>query len=58
MKHFLDVQNGPVFALFLYVFTNFFLVLLIKKAFLRLLLCIFHNRQKNAGNLPDAAGNM
>ena len=46
MKHFLDVQNGPVFALFLYVFTNFFLVLLIKKAFLRLLLCIFHNRQK------------
>lgn len=46
MKHFLDVQNGPVFALFLYVFTNFFLVLLRKKAFLRLLLCIFHNRQK------------
>lgn len=46
MKHFLDVQNIPVFALFLCVFTNFFLVLLIKKAFLRLLLCIFHNRQK------------
>lgn len=46
MKYFLDVQNGPVFALFLCIFTNFFLVLLIKKAFLRLLLCIFHNRQK------------
>lgn len=47
MKHFLDVQNITVFALLLCVFTNFFLVLLIKKAFLRLLLCIFHNRQKN-----------
>lgn len=46
MKYFLDVQNGPVFALFLCIFTNFFLVLLIKKVFLRLLLCIFHNRQK------------
>lgn len=46
MKHFLDVQNGPVFALFLCGFTNFFLVLLIKKVFLRLLLYIFHNRQK------------
>lgn len=46
MKHFLNIQNGHIFALFLCVFTNFFLVLLIKKAFLRLLLCIFHNRQK------------
>lgn len=46
MKHFLNVQNGPVFALFLCIFTNFFLVLLIKKDFLRLLLCIFPNRQK------------
>ena len=58
MKHFLNVQNDHVFALFLCIFTNFFLVLLIKKAFLRLLLCIFHNRQKNAGNRPDAAGSM
>ena len=46
MKHFLNVQNGHVFALFLCIFTNFFLILLIKKGFLRLLLCIFHNRQK------------
>jgi len=58
MNHFLDVQNGHVFALFLCIFTNFFLVLLIKKAFFRLLLCIFHNRQKNAGSRPDAAGSM
>ena len=42
----MDVQNGPVFALFLCIFTNFFLILLIKKGFLRLLLCIFQNRQK------------
>ena len=46
MKHFLNIQNGHIFALFLCIFTNFFLVLLIKKVFLRLLLCIFHNRQK------------
>ena len=46
MKHFLDVQNIPVFALFLCIFTNFFMVLLRKKTFLRLLLCIFSNRQK------------
>lgn len=46
MKHFLNIQNGHIFALFLCIFTNFFLVLLIKKDFLRLLLCIFPNRQK------------
>lgn len=46
MKHFLDVQNGHVFALFLCIFTNFFLALLIKKDFLRLLLCISTNQQK------------
>ena len=46
MKHFLNVQNGHVFALFLCIFTNFFLILLIKKGFLRILLCIFPNRQK------------
>lgn len=45
MKHFLGIQNGPVFALFLCIFTNFFLVLLRKKAFLRLLLCIFTNHK-------------
>ena len=47
MKHFLNIQNGHIFALFLCIFTNFFLVLLRKKAFLRLLLCIFTNRQKS-----------
>lgn len=36
----------PCFCFVFVYFTNFFLVLLIKKAFLRLLLCIFHNRQK------------
>lgn len=41
--------------MFLCIFTNFFLVLLRKKAFLRLLLCIFTNRQKNADSRPDAA---
>ena len=46
MKHFLNIQNGHILALFLCIFTNFFLVLLIKKDFLRLLLCIFPNRQK------------
>lgn len=46
MKHFLGVQNGSIFVSFLCIFTNFFLVLLRKKAFLRLLLCIFSNRQK------------
>lgn len=54
MKHFLSVQNGSVFALFLCIFTNFFLVLLKKRTFLRLLLCIFTNRQKTADNRPDA----
>ena len=32
--------------MFLCIFTNFFLILLRKKTFLRLLLCIFTNRQK------------
>ena len=45
MKHFLGVQNGPVFALFLCIFTNFFLVLLRKRTFWWLLLCIFTNRK-------------
>lgn len=34
------------------------MVLLRKKTFLRLLLCIFTNRQKNTGSRPDAAGSM
>lgn len=46
MKHFLDVQNGSVFVSFLCIFTTFFLILLTKRAFLRLLSCIFTN-QKN-----------
>lgn len=46
MKHFLDVQNGIAFTLFLCIFTNFFLVLLREKAFSRLLLCISTNQQK------------
>lgn len=46
MKHFLGVQNGSIFVSFLCIFTNFFLILLIKKGFSRLLLCIFSNRQK------------
>ena len=46
MKHFLGVQNGSIFVSFLCIFTNFFLILLTKRAFLRLLSCIFTN-QKN-----------
>lgn len=45
MKHFLGVQNGSIFVSFLCIFTNFFLVLLRKRTFLRLLLCIFTNRK-------------
>lgn len=58
MKHFWDIQNSPIFALFLCIFTNLFLVLLRKKDFLRLLLCIFSNRQKSAGSRPNAAGSI
>lgn len=58
MKHFWDIQNNPIFSLFLCIFTNLFLVLLRKKAFLMLLLCIFTNRQKNAVSRSDAAGSM
>lgn len=46
MKHFLGVQNGSIFVSFLCIFTNFFLVLLRKRTFWWLLLCIFTNRKK------------
>lgn len=45
MKHFLGVQNGSIFVSFLCIFTNFFLVLLRKRTFWWLLLCIFTNRK-------------
>lgn len=46
MKHFLGVQNGSIFVSFLCIFTNFFLVLLRKRTFLRLLFVHFYQPKK------------